>query len=99
MPNRKFNCLMCGKFCKEPTDLKGFRGIKTNDTQVEVEYIDYCKKCANKKLKKERFQLRLGSAIENKILTSEEIDNWKNKKISQKDFLETLQKKEKLLRC
>jgi len=91
---RRFECLVCKKIIKERRDLKGFKGIKTMQKEVEVEYHDFCDRCAQKQFKKERFEMRVGNALTSGIISKEFYDDWKAKKICQKEFVETLMEKE-----
>ena len=95
MQTRRFVCEKCGKKCSEKRDLQYLKGLITNDMSTEMEYYDMCEKCGRKQLKKERFTMRIGSAIEQKLIDPSFVEKWKNKEISQKEFLETMQRKEK----
>ena len=92
---RKFECLKCHKIIKERRDLRGFKGVKTNEKEVELEYHDFCDKCAHKQFKHERFELRIANALSSNLISQQFYDDWKAKKVSQKEFVETLMKREK----
>lgn len=96
MPNfRRFVCRICGKQQKDRTDLRGFNSYKTNNKDVTLEYEDFCDRCGHKQMKNERFVMRIGNAIESGIITKQFVEDWKNKKISRQEFVDTLQRKEK----
>lgn len=80
---RKFNCKVCGKKVKES---KGLDSFTTKGREVNVEFQDYCNKCGKKEIKNQRKVNVLFIALQIGKITQEDLKNWKDKKISQKEF-------------
>lgn len=103
--NRKFICdtLLggCGKKCQEPRGMSGFRGYVggTVPKDIEVEYVDLCEKCGNKKLKEQKLLIRVTGAATANILSEDDLKTfakWGNLSPNEKRiFIENLQRKEK----
>lgn len=103
---RKFTCDTslggCGKKCSEPRGMSGFRGYAGGNVprDIEIEYVDLCPKCGNKKLKEQKLLVRVTSAASADLLTEDELKsfaNWGNISPNEKRiFIENLQRKERL---
>lgn len=96
MITRSFICVECKKLIKERGDLRGFTVDKVKE--VELEYFNICDKCGAKRIKEQRFKLRIASSISLGIISYDLFNGWQNGAISKKDFLETLQDNERLFK-
>ena len=105
MSMRKFICDPnlggCGKKTKEPRGMSGFRGYAGGSVprDIEIEYVDLCEKCGNKRLKEQKLLMRITAAATANILTEEELKTfgrWPKLSPSEKRiFIEEFQRKEK----
>lgn len=88
---RKFKCKGCGKTVRESNTIDSF---DRDNKKIEVEFIDLCKKCFKKNVKKQKQISVLMKAIQSNKITKEDVLDWKvNKKISLKEFWEKVNRK------
>lgn len=103
--NRKFICDPnlggCGRKCQEPRGMSGFRGYVggTVPKDIEVEYVDLCPKCGDKKLREQKLLIRVTGAATAGILSEDDLKTfakWGSISPNQKRiFIENLQQKER----
>lgn len=103
--NRKFTCDTalggCGRKTQEPRGMQGFRGYVGGNVprDIEIEYVDLCDKCGNKKMKEQKLLMRVTAAATAGLLSDDELKvfgNWGNLSPNEKRiFIENLQQRER----
>ncbi len=101
---RKFTCNIslggCGRTTSEPRGMNGFRGFAGGNVprDIEIEYVDLCEKCGNKKLKEQKLLTRVTGAASAGLLTNDELKifgQWgKISSFEKRIFIEKLQNRQ-----